>query len=50
MAVASPSMLGFVREDHLGDRVGLEALSSSRMRSCSGPMPSIGVIAPCSTW
>jgi hypothetical protein len=24
--------------------------SSSRMRSCSGPTPSIGLIAPCSTW
>jgi len=50
MAVASPSMLGLVaRITSVTPSAPMRA-SSSLTRSCSGPTPSIGEIAPCRTW
>jgi hypothetical protein len=50
IAVASPSRFGFVQRITSRMPSPSRRASSSRMRSCSGPTPSIGLIAPCSTW
>ena len=43
--------VGVGGQDHLGDALGVDpARAAPSMRSCSGPMPSIGEIAPWSTW
>src|SRR6476661_8286626 len=50
VAVASPSRLGSVARIVSVMVPSASRIISSRMRSCSGPMPSIGEIAPPSTW
>ncbi len=50
MAVASPSMLGLVARITSVTPSASTRASSSFTRSCSGPMPSMGEIAPWSTW
>ncbi len=50
MAVASPSMLGFVARITSLTPSSARRPSSSRIFSCSGPIPSMGEMAPPSTW
>ena len=50
LGVASPSMFGFVQWMTSCTASGSSRIRSSRIFSCSGPMPSIGLIAPRSTW
>jgi hypothetical protein len=50
MAVASPSMFGFVQRMTSVIPSGSRRATSSRTFSWSGPIPSIGLMAPCRTW
>ena len=50
IAVASPSRLGLVHRMTSFTPSASTRASSSRTRSCSGPTPSNGLSAPCSTW
>ncbi len=50
MAVASPSRLGLVQRMTSVIPSASTRTSSSRTRSCSGPIPSMGFRAPWSTW
>ena len=50
MAVTSPSVLGLVHRMTSSMPSGWMRAKSSLTFSCSGPMPSSGLIAPSSTW
>ena len=50
MAVASPSILGLVARMTSTTPSGSKRAINSRTRSWSGPIPSMGLIAPPSTW
>ena len=50
IAVTSPSVLGLVHTITSCTPSGSSRANSSFIFSCSGPMPSSGLIAPSSTW